>query len=67
MAKIINLQLIKFFLIKMIFFFCHKIDWFSLVLLYMWVTYKLILTSFSVQIENFRFLEILAITNPIVN
>ena len=38
-----------------------------LVLLYMWVTYELIQTSFSVQTEDFRFLEILAITNPIVN
>ena len=41
MGKILNLKLIIFFLIKLI-FSPHKTDMFSLVLLYMWVTYELI-------------------------
>ena len=56
--------------INLIFFdqtdFFHK-QWFCLVLLYMWVTYELIKTSFSAQNEDFRFLVIFAIINPIVN
>ena len=40
MEKILNLKLIHFFLIKLIFF--HKTDWFSLAFFYMRVTYGLI-------------------------
>ena len=36
-GKILNLQFLNKFLIKLIFF--YKTDWLSLVLLYMWVTY----------------------------
>ena len=39
-GKNLNLKLFNVFFIKLIFF--HKTDWFSLVLLYMWVTYELI-------------------------
>ena len=38
-----------------------------MVLLYMWVKYGLIWMSLSAQNEDFKFLEILAIVNPIVN
>ena len=64
-AKSLKSQINQFFLIKLI--FSHKTDWMSLVLLYMWVTYELIETSFSAKNEDFRFLEIWAIINPIVN
>ena len=45
-GNILNHQLKKKSLIKMIFFF-YKTDWFSLVLLYMWVIYELILRNFN--------------------
>ena len=47
--------------------FFHETDWFSLVLLYMWLTYELIDIIFSAPNKDFRFLEILAIVNPTVN
>ena len=53
MPKILNLKKINFFFIKLIFF--HKTDWLSLVLLYMWVTYELIETSFSAKKEDLCF------------
>ena len=44
-GNILNHQFKKKILIKMIFF--YKTDWFSLVLLYMWVIYELILWNFN--------------------
>ena len=38
-----------------------------MVLLYMWVKYRLIWMSWSAQRENFGFFEIFAIVNPMVN
>ena len=64
-AKNLKSQINHFFLDQTDFF--HKPDWLSLVLLYMWVTYELIETSFSAKNEDLRFLEIFAIINPIVN
>ena len=46
--------------------FFDKIDWFSLILLYMWVEDELIWTSFSVPNSKFMFLEIFAIVNHII-
>ena len=64
-AKNLKSQINQFFLDKTDFF--HKTDWLSLVLLYMWMTYELMETSFSAKNEDFRFLEMFAIINPNVN
>ena len=40
-GKNLKYQISNFFLVQTD-FFSHKTDWFSLVLLYMWVTYELI-------------------------
>ena len=63
-GKILNLQFLNFFLITFSF---KEIDWFSLVLLHMWVTYELIWMNFTAKNGNFMFSEVFPIVNPIVN
>ena len=46
--------------------FFYKIDWFSLMLLYMWVEDELIWMSFSAQNQKNWFSEIFAFVNPII-